>query len=223
MNINVNDLQKMINQNIAINKERYIFNELNNASDENVDIPKQLMGMTFFLLIFVFSIPYLLFKNSHLGILEGYIPNVDMIATVLGFQREPYLHYKSYFKYLFNPNSETLYGFLSQTFINYLALLGLTFFISYYTFINKSISKGWARAFIMLPMTYLIPGNFIAYYMEKVNHYLDTKSNLKNEYIKDILVYGTGILSVLFFIFTEKFIIHYLSGYLVKFLSKYLG
>lgn len=201
------------------NKGRSVFKD---DSNKDVNIPKQLMGLSIFIIVFVMIIPYFLFTRKHFGILEGYIPNVDMIATVVGFQREPLLAYKSFFRYLYNPDSKTIYGYFSQTFINYLALLGLTFFVSYYTFINKSISKGWARAFIMLPMTYLLPGNFIAYYMEKISHYLDTSHHLKNDYVKDMLVYGAGLLTVLFFIFSEKFLISALSGGLSSFLSKYL-
>lgn len=225
MNMNMKEkikstLETVVNKKIDKERERSIFH---NDEDDNVNIKKQLVGLLFFMIVFVFAIPYYLFISKKFGILEGYIPNVDMIATVIGFQREPLIAYKSYFKYLYNPDSTTLYGYFSQTFINYLALLGLTFFVAYYTFINNSISKGWARAFIMLPMTYLLPGNFIAYYMEKISHYLDNISGLKNGYIKDVMVYGVGVLTVLFFIIAEKFLIGFLGGYLAKFLSKYLN
>jgi len=212
-------LEKNVNKKIDEERDRSIFKDEINGK---VNIKKQLVGLFIFIIIFVIAIPYYLFANKYFGILEGYIPNVDMIATVLGFQREPLLAYKSYFEYLYNPDSKTVYGYLSQTFINYLALIGLTFFVAYYTFINKSISKGWARAFIMLPMTYLLPGNFIAYYMEKVSHYLDNESRLENGYVKDIIVYGVGVLTVLFFIFAEKFLIRTFGDYFAVFLSKYL-
>ena len=104
-----------------------------------------------------------------------------------------------------------------------MALLGLTFFVAYYTYINKSISKGWARAFIMVPMTYLLPGNFIALYMEKISQYLDKSTNLKNDYVKDILVYGVGIVVILFFIYAEKFLISFFGKYLSAFLSNNLN
>ena len=193
-----------------------------NENNKDVDISKQLFGLVIFILVFVVMIPYILFKYHYFGILEGYIPNIDMIATVVGFQRKPFLDYKEYFKFLYNPDVKTPYGYFSQTFINYLALLGLTFFISYYTFKSKSLVKGWSHAFIMLPMTYLLPGNFISYYMSKVNDYLNSQMNINNEYMKDILVYGVGGITILLFIFLEKFMIRYFSDFITTFLSKFI-
>lgn len=193
-----------------------------NDNDKNVHIPKQLVGLFVFIIIFVFTIPYILFKYNYFGILEGYIPNIDMIATVVGFQREPFLNYKSFFKFLYNPDVTTPYGYFSQTIINYLALLGLTFFISYYTFKNKSLIKGWSHAFIMLPMTYLLPGNFISYYMSKMNDYLNSQMNINNVYVKDGIVYSVGIATILFFIFTEKFMIKHFSDFISNFLGMFI-
>jgi len=116
-------------ENIKIDNEREI-DELKNKLSTHVDIKKQLIGLSFFVLIFIFLIPYFLFTHKYFGILEGYIPNVDMIATVLSFQREPFLEFKSYLKYLYRVDTDTVYGYFSQSFINYMALLGLTFFIA---------------------------------------------------------------------------------------------
>lgn len=211
--------KKTTNKQDSIETNNSIFQ---NDSDDSVNIKKQLVGLFVFVSIFVCLIPYLLVKYKYFNIIEGYIPNVDMIATVIGFQREPFLNLKSYFKYLYNPDVKTIYGYFSQTFINYLALLGVTFFIAYYTFKNKSILKGWSRAFIMLPMTYLLPGNFIAYYMSKLSDYLDSNKVIKNVYIKDFLVYGSGITSILFFIYLEQFLIENLSDIIANILSKFL-
>ena len=209
-------------ENIKIDNEREI-DELKNKLSTHVDIKKQLIGLSFFVLIFIFLIPYFLFTHKYFGILEGYIPNVDMIATVLSFQREPFLGFKSYLKYLYRVDTDTVYGYFSQSFINYMALLGLTFFIAFYTYKSKSLAKGWSRAFIMLLLTYLLPGNFINYYMEKASHYLDTSSSLKNVYIKDLMVYGIGALTIMFFVYTEKILINSLGDNIASFLSKYLN
>lgn len=192
-----------------------------NKNNDNVNIPKQLIGLLVFTIIFVGLIPYLLIKNGRMDILEGYIPNIDMIATVVGFQREPFINFKSYFKYLYNPDSITLYGYFSQLFINYFALLGLTFLISYYTYTYKSIVKGWSRAITMLPITYLLPNNIIAFYMSKLNNYFERYSNITNKYIQDIIIYGLGLLGILFFIFTEKILIQILGNKIAWVLSNY--
>jgi len=180
-----------------------------------------LIGLLVFTIIFIGLIPYLLIKNGRMDILEGYIPNIDMIATVVGFQREPFINFKSYFKYLYNPDSITLYGYFSQLFINYFALLGLTFLISYYTYAYKSIVKGWSRAITMLPITYLLPNNIIAFYMSKLNNYFERYSNITNKYIQDIIIYGLGLLGILFFIFTEKILIQILGNKIAWILSNY--
>ena len=143
-------------ENIKIDNEREI-DELKNKLSTDVDVKKQLIGLSFFTLIFIFLIPYFLFTHRYFGTLEGYIPNVDMIATVLSFQREPFLGFKSYLKYLYRVDTDTVYGYFSQTFINYMALLGLTFFVAYYTYKSKSLAKGWSRAFIMLLLLIYYP------------------------------------------------------------------
>ena len=187
--------------------ENIITNIFENKTNKNVDIPKQMIGLFVFVCIFVFWIPYLLIKFERLSILEGYIPNIDMIATLIGFQWKSFTNISSYFKYLYNPDSRTIYGYFSKLFINYIALLGLTFYISYYTYKNRSIIKGWSRAIIMLPITYLLPNNIIAFYMSKFNTYLKKQTKINNIYIQDAMVCILGILCILLFIFTEKSLI----------------
>lgn len=186
------------------------------------DYHKELTGFIVYFVIFIVSIPYLLIKNQYLGILEGYIPNVDMIATVLGYQSTEgdFKKFSKYFEYLYNPATKTSYGYWSQTFINYMALLGLTYYVSYYTLKSKSLSKGWGRAFIMLLITYLLPGNYIAYYMQKLHYYLDRFSMDNN--LKHIFVYGFGFLIILFFIFSEQFLIDLFGDTIAKTLRKVL-
>ena len=188
--------------------------------DPNASLVNQLIGFVIFFVLFIFTIPYLLLKNGMVEIFEGYIPNVDMIATILGFNTKDFPEMTKYFKYLYNPETHTKYGYISQNVINYLALLGVTFFVSYYTFKTKSISKGWGRAFIMLPVTYLIPGNFISYYMEKLYDYLE-KHKVENRYMKNGLVYGFGFLVVLFFINMERIIIDTFGNDIGKILQRF--
>lgn len=188
--------------------------------DPNASLVNQLIGFVIFFVLFIFTIPYLLLKNGMEEIFEGYIPNVDMIATILGFNTKDFPEMTKYFKYLYNPETHTKYGYISQNVINYLALLGVTFFVSYYTYKSKSISKGWGRAFIMLPVTYLIPGNFISYYMEKLYDYLE-KQKVENRYVKNGLVYGFGFLVVLFFINMERIIIDTFGDDIGKMLKRF--
>ena len=187
------------------------------------DLGKQILGFIFYFVVVIITIPYKLFKNDYTTILEGYIPNVDMIATVLGFQSKEgdFKLISEYFKYLYNPSTKTIYGYWSQLFINYMALLGATFYMCYYTLKTKSLSRGWGRAFIMLLVTYLLPGNYIAYYMQSLHTFLDKYKVEK--YTKHFLVYGFGFAIIVFFIFAEKFLINIFGDSIAKALRKYLG
>lgn len=186
------------------------------------NLHKAIIGFIMYFAIFIVAIPYLLVKNQYLGFLEGYIPNIDMIATVLGFQSREgdFKLVSNYFEYLYNPVTKTNFGYWSQTLINYMALLGATFYMCFYTLKTKSLSKGWGRGFIMLMVTYLLPSNYIAYYMQKLHSYMNKFSFSK--IIKHLFVYGFGFLIILFFILSERFLIDLLGDTIAKTLRRVL-
>ena len=109
--------------------------------------------------------------------------------------------------------------------INFIALLGVTYIVAHYTFKTKDIYKGWSRVFIMLPMTYFIPSNYIIYYMNSMGIYLNNNfSNsflnyISNDFSNYLLVLLFGFLLALIFIVGESFIIKYSASYLVKLLK----
>ena len=125
-----------------------------------IDELKYILVLFGYLFVCGFIIPVILLKYKQLTILEGYMPNLDLIACSLGYSEGPY----GLFKHLYNPSTESSIGILSSQILNYTALLGTTFIISYYTHKTKSIIHGWSRAFIMLLATYLVPGYFLAYF-----------------------------------------------------------
>lgn len=183
---------------------------------------KQIVGFIIYFILVIVAIPFLLIKFGHSSILQAYMPNVDMVATVLGFQskEQDFKEFTSYFHYLYNPATGSLYGYWSQLIINYFALLGATYYMCYYTLKTKSLSKGWGRAFIMLLVTYLLPGNYIVYYMEKLHSYLD-KSDM-NKLIKHIFIYGAGFGVSILFILLEDFLITHLGDSIAKTLRNVL-
>ena len=115
-----------------------------------------------FIYIFVFGIviPTFIFRMGYVTFLEGYMPNLDLIACALGYSGGPY----GVFKHIYNPSTETGVGTISAQILNYVALIGATFLISYYTLKTKSIFHGWGRGFIMIPATYLAPSYFVSYF-----------------------------------------------------------
>ena len=86
----------------------------------------QFLGLVLFFSIFIIFIPILLYKRKYYTILEGYMPNIDLLATALSWHGGPYDMWTD----LYPASPVTKYGFLSQSLINYTALIGLTYIIA---------------------------------------------------------------------------------------------
>uniref|UniRef100_A0A6C0AY06 Uncharacterized protein n=1 Tax=viral metagenome TaxID=1070528 RepID=A0A6C0AY06_9ZZZZ len=173
-----------------------------------------MIGLLIYLFIFGIIIPYLLYKNKRWIILTGYMPNLDLIATVLGYHGGPFDSF--IWNHLYNPADDTLEGYISSNIINYFSLLGVTYIIAYYTYKTGNILKGWSRSIIMLPVTYFLPSNFIIYYMNKFGEYLDKNYKyLENKSLLHYLLvtsYGFLITSVI--ITGEVYLIEKLTPYI---------
>jgi len=164
-----------------------------------INIPKFFIGWIVFLLIFVLIIPLLFFKNKFYSILEAYLPNLDLVATVLTWKSGPYDIWKHLYPYpVYN-----YYGYVSQTIINYMALLGLTYIVTRETKKTNSIVKGWSMAFVMLLMTYLLPAQFISMAMDKTSNVFKTKYPL----INNAIVLLVGFMAIIIVISTEAFVL----------------
>ena len=137
---------------------------------------KEILGLLVYILVFGITIPYFLYKYNKIEILEGYMPNLDLIANILGYSKGPF---GDIFEDLYNLNKVQI----SIIAINYFALLGVTFLIALKTLRSKSLIDGWSSAFIMLLATYLVPGNPLSYLL-----YVFGK-NISN--ISDVLKVGT--------------------------------
>lgn len=179
---------------------------------------KTYIGFMLYFIIFVILIPHILIKNNDWNILAAYFPNLDLIATVLGYHGGPMNTF--IWKHLYNPMNTTLMGYVSSTLINYIALLGLTYTIAYYTYKYKNIYKGWARAFIMLPMTYFLPSNIIIYIMNMFGKYLNVilQSNSILHYLITCII---GFILVICFILLEALAIENISPYIVNIMNLY--
>ena len=172
----------------------------------NSDEIKYMVSLFGYILVAGIIITIFLVKNKQFTILEGYMPNLDLIACALGYSEGPY----GLFKHLYNPATSSIIGILSAQVLNYVALLGVTFIISYYTLKTKSIIHGWGRAFIMLLATYLVPGYFIAYFSymfgDRIKSYFPIGS-LANWFTTAV----AGLLVVFLIILSEGLMIDILS------------
>jgi len=176
---------------------------LHKKNQINVDIKKTVVGFILFFIIFVILIPVILFKSQMYGILEAYMPNVDLIATVISWHGGPL----KLWDHLYPPSPVTIYGFYSQTIINYMSLLGLTYIITRETQRTGSMARGWSMAFIMLLMTYLLPGQFISWIMDKTNGLISNYFKF-NFISSNSIVVIMGFFLVTIIIASEAHILH---------------
>jgi len=169
----------------------------------NVDIKKTIVGFILFFIIFVILIPIILFKSQMYNILEAYMPNLDLIATVITWHGGPF----KIWDHLYPPSPLTIYGFSSQTIINYMSLLGLTYIITRETKRTGSMARGWSMAFIMLLMTYLLPGQFISWIMDKTSNLISSSFKL-NFISTNSIVVIIGFFLTATIITSEAYILH---------------
>ena len=120
-------------------KDKYLHNKrtIFDLNNDGVNHSKFIVGFMIYFIVFVIFIPYLLIKNNYWNILSAYFPNLDLIATILGYHGGPMDSF--IWTHLYNPADSTLTGYISSNLINLFALLGVTYIIAYYTFINKNI------------------------------------------------------------------------------------
>lgn len=186
------------------------------------DTTPYIFGTFLYFIVFVILIPHLLITYSRYDILAAYFPNVDMLATILGYDGGRYLFFDdSIWRYLYNPSNFTLMGFISTTLINYTALLGMTFIVAYTTYKTKSWKAGWALAFVMAITTYLAPGNIIVILQNNFGKELAQKHLIeRTTTLHYTLVVLFGLLLALSLIFTESKLINYLHSPLVNIMDQ---
>jgi len=180
---------------------------------------RNLLGIIIFIIIFVITIPLILYRYGFHELLEVYMPNFDLLATAVSFGGGP--ENTQIFQELFNAESENLMGRISTLFINYLSLLGLTYLVARRVNLTKSLAKGWGIGFVMLLLTYLIPNEIIVSVQRKSAEYIFNlipgQDNTIPEYLSVVGV-GLGIAGI--FILAEKFILDHHKTWLDPFVKK---
>jgi len=181
------------------------------------DAPKHIFGILLYIVIFVWFIPYHIMRAGKDELLLAYIPNVDMIATVLGYHGGPTIfNMENMWQYLYNPSNFTFLGFLSTNLMNYFALLGATFLVAFNTYKTHSWKLGWSSAFIFIIITYLAPGNPIVIFQEKLGTYLEEKAGFgEKSNAHYAVVVGTGLLVVVMIILFEAMLIRVTKPYIL--------
>jgi hypothetical protein len=175
----------------------------------------------FYILVILIIIPILLIKSNKKQFLLLYYPNVDLIATLLSFNGG-FLP-GNQFQNLYTNEPDTRFSQISTLFINYMALLGVTFLIAKHTLDKKNIYKGWSIGFVILFTTYIFPSFFLQNTLDYIYYNLFSKKkyiksyyqeydlvSIKQRYIKYIPTLIIGILIVYGLIILE---LHILKNY----------
>ena len=90
-----------------VRKQKATQNKSGNS--RKVDVIKQIIGFVLFIFIFIVIIPVNLYKLKLFTLLEGYLPNIDLLATCLSWHGGP----SGIWTELYPDTTTTLYGFLS--------------------------------------------------------------------------------------------------------------
>ena len=123
-----------------------------------------------FIIIFIITIPTILFKLDGYKFLKAYMPNLDLIATLVTFNSFTTIDDV----YFTDPG--TIHEKISQSIINFSALLGLTFMVIKQSIKSNNIYIGLALCSIMLCMTYLAPSLYLARSMKYIENITNSNS-----------------------------------------------
>ena len=196
-----------------LGEERTIFA----LDDKGIHYGKHIFGFLLFVVLFVIWIPYLLVSHGHWELLSAYFPNLDMLATIIGYHGGPMDSF--IWTHLYNPADSTIAGYLTSNLINLFALLGVAFVLIHFTFKSKKLYSPAARAAIMLPMTYFIPGNLIVYFMNKFGRYLN-RFFISKSIQHYLFVTLLGLMVAIAFITAEAILIKNYVPVLAKIMEK---
>lgn len=185
------------------------------------DLLYHTIGLSVYILVFIIYIPYVMFKKGNYDFLLAYCPNVDMIATNLGYNGGPNLFgHQDFWKYLYNPNNFSLTGYVSSTIINYFALLGASFIIARATFKTKSWYYGWSIAFIILITTYLLPGNFLIFFQDYLTSIISENTDIsKGTNYMYVIVVSISMLAIFLLIKFEQMLLFVGRPMIIRFIK----
>jgi len=182
---------------------------------------KYIIGTIIFLAVFGILLPMWFAKRGWIELIEVWVTNLDLMATVLSFRGG--LFGTGLFSYLYRLTDQGPISYYSQLMVNYFALLGVTLVVAHRVYRTKSIPHGWSVAMVMLMVTYLVPNTIIRSWMEKTFNYfaehVDDGAKLHGDPHKKATAAAIGVGGALavFFIYLEKFILEHQIRNLEKF------
>lgn len=192
-------------------KKDHINNNIPLTKNENIIA---FLGTITYVIVFIITIPIILYKFGLTNLMKLYIINTDLIATAISFKDGPF---KNIFKYLYN-NTNPFIGYISQNTINLSVLLGI-FYIRLSESKTENFYVSLSKLTFILLITYLLPGRYIIKLQEKFYNYIG-KDKLWNGYeINGIKTIFFGLFIVLSLIMFESLSIRYFSNHLAQFFN----
>lgn len=174
------------------------------GKNAKIHLARDIIGFITYLLIALLIIPEILLNIDLKYLLPIYLPNVDMVATMMAWWGGPY----NVWKRLYIDNPEDYVAYTTETIINWLALIGML-----YVVVDIARQEGmyvaWSYGLVMSLCSYLLPSRIIENIMDI--------TYLKTEMISACLLSALTIIMGILFI--ERKLIYYSKDVLV-FLGK---
>lgn len=175
---------------------KFIRKDINSRNQDHHDVIltqyenyRAILGIIIYIIVFIITIPMMLYKLNLMTFLKLYFLNTDQIATVVSFDKGIF---KNIFKYIYN-DTGPLIGYLSQSIINWSVLMGL-FYVIITESRKKTVNDALSKLGFMLFITYLLPSR----YLIKLQEWFYTKIGRKHMYNNiDI----NGLYTILFGLF----------------------
>ena len=164
---------------------------------------KDIIGFILFVIIFVITVPAILYYKKMFDVLEVYLPNIDIAARVLTWVGGP----MNIWSNLYLPYNKLVSDLTTRIIINYLALGGITFIVARESAKSGNMYEGWSFGLIMLMTTYFLAGPAVISAMDYTN-VLMTNFRFDNT-IGKIMGGISGVTTAALFLFIETLIIKY--------------
>ena len=182
-------------------------NHINNIPLTKNEKITALLGTIIYIIVFIITIPIILYKFGFTNLMKIYIINTDLIATSISFKDGPF---KNIFKYLYN-NTNPFIGYISQNIINLSVLLGI-FYIRLSETKTENFYLSLSKLTFILLITYLFPGRIIMDSQDKFYNYIGKDKLLNGYEINGIKTVLFGLFISLLLIIFEYLSISYFSN-----------
>lgn len=168
---------------------------------------RAILGILIYIIVFIITIPMMLYKLNLMTFLKLYFLNTDQLATVISFHEGMF---KNIFKYIYN-DTGPLIGYLSQSLINWSVLMGL-FYVIITESRKKTVNDALSKLGFMLFITYLLPSRYLIKLQEWFYRKIARKHMYNNIDMIGLYTILFGLSLIIVTISIENFLVKNFSG-----------